>query len=157
MNGLNSLSGGYNTGYSAPGLDFSLFFKFLFGFGFVFFSIVFGGFVVRRYVYKEATTLSASFEKYGRLFSINVLLLAVSTLLLYLGVYSIAFIIVVINFTLLSGASAFAIADFEKTTNMDKFHQYLLGLFVNGIIIAIFFIVGSAIAGESLMTGMFGF
>lgn len=154
MGELSRLTGGYDS-YYGQGLDLGFFFKTFLGFAFIFFSIIFAGFVARRFVYQEASlTLATSFERYGRLFSVSILLFAVSSVLVMLNVFSLASLVLAINFFFLSGASAFALANFDNKNNLDKFYQYLLAMVVNTVIIFIFVLIGFSVAGESMFNGL---
>lgn len=153
--GFGSLVNSFaNTGYTAS-LDISVFFSLFFGLGFFFFSIIFAGFVVRQIVYKDKTmTFSGSFEFYGRLFGLNVLFFALSAIFAILRVYSLVALSFLVSYLTLSVSSSFAIANFEHTAKFDKLYQYLIGIIVNSIIIIIFFIIGSMVAGESALNNI---
>ncbi|MET3558883.1 uncharacterized membrane protein YidH (DUF202 family) [Streptococcus rupicaprae] len=151
MGELSSLTGGYY----GQGLDLGFFFKTFLAFAFIFFSIIFAGFVARRFVYQEKSlNLASSFERYGRLFSVSILLFVISSLLVMLNVFSLASLVLAINFFFLSGASAFALANFDNKNTLDKFYQYLLAMLVNAVIIIIFVYIGLSVAGESIMNGL---
>lgn len=163
VSGFNSLVNQFNTsvydsGYYGVGVDISLFFKIFLAMGFIFFSIIFAGFVVRRFVYKEEKmTFIKSFEWYGRLFSINIFLFALASLLIFLNIYSLGTLVLSFNFLVLTAASTYAISNFDKSSKFDKFYQYLLGMLVNGIIIFIFLTIGLSILGDSIYNGLIGF
>lgn len=145
----------YDTGYSM-GMGFGDYFKFFLAFGLLFASLVLSGFIVRKVVFKEQhLTLAQTFERYGRLFSLNILLFAVSALLLLLNVFGLAGIILTINLVILAAASTFAIANFDNGNPLDKFYQYLLAVLLNGLILGISLVLISSVVGDMFMGSLF--
>lgn len=148
----------YNTGYAGGGADFTILLKIFFGLAFVFFAVVFAGFIVKNFIYNDKTmTFERAFEFYGRLFSVNTLLFAISALLSLLSIYGLTSIISFLNLVVMSTASAFSIADFQNTSNIDKFYKYLIAAIVYALIITLFVMIGASITGEMLFNSLIGF
>lgn len=145
----------YDTGYSL-GLGFGDYFKFFLAFAMLFSALVISGFAVRKEVYKEQSlTLAQTFDRYGRLLSLNILLFAVSAFLLFLNIFGLAGIILMVNLVIFGAASTFAIANFENANPLDKFYQYLLALLLNAVILGVSMLLISAVVGDMFMGSLF--
>lgn len=151
---LSSYGGGPVTGPTTVG--FGSFITIFIGFAFIIFAIIFGGFVAKRFVYQDKEyTLSRCFEWYGRIFSLNILLLGLAVIFSLLGITTLVLILTLLNYSLFLAASAYALFHTKKTSDMDMFYKYLLAGFVYFIVLVIFISVGLSIAGEFLFKGIF--
>ncbi|MGT2910337.1 DUF6574 domain-containing protein [Streptococcus cameli] len=137
--------------------NFSIFFTVLLGFAFVNFAFILAGFAVKKFIYKEARfTFGYSFEWFGRLLSLNIILMAGSTLFAMLEVSSLSILLTALSNFLFIGASGYTLFHTVNHSNMDMFHKYLLASILYGVILAIFFAIGVSIAGEMLIDSLMG-
>ncbi|HFI0119524.1 TPA: DUF6574 domain-containing protein [Streptococcus suis] len=150
---------GYGSyGYQAPqfSLGLDILFKSFIGIFLIIFSIVFAGFVVKRYIYKEEQyTFAYTLEYYGRLFAVNAFLYAIAAVASLLGLFTISGIASWLALTAMSAASVYALANFKNTSNMDSFYRYILAIFVNGLIIFISTLIAFSIIGRMFLAGLF--
>lgn len=141
--GINSFVGsltGSSSSYVTNPVDVTALFMILVASGLFIFSMILGGFVVKRMVFQDTTfTFKKAFDYYGRLFSINILLTAVSTVFALLNVLPFALFLVLVSVFIFSIASTFAIAQTKGESRMDPFYKFLLAVIVNGVIALIFF------------------
>ncbi|AND78561.1 DUF6574 domain-containing protein [Streptococcus pantholopis] len=120
----------------------SAFFMILIAAALYIFSVIFSGFVARRLVYKETDfTFSKSFEWYGRLFSINIILSAVSAFFALIGLSLLSFFVLSVSVTIFGLATTFALAQSKNVSGMDMFYKYLIAILVNAVIMFLFSIV----------------
>lgn len=140
----------YNTGYNGVTVGFGVFFRIFFVVAFLFFGLILASFVARKIVYKDSRTLSDYFEWYGRLFSVNTLLFAVSAFFLLLMTYVMAGVVLFFNFFLLSSILAFSMANFEKVRSLDKIYQYIIAMLLNSIVLFLAYLIVGGIAGEMI-------
>ncbi|HFI0635288.1 TPA: DUF6574 domain-containing protein [Streptococcus suis] len=150
---------GYGSyGYQAPqfSLGLDILFKSFIGIFLIIFSIVFAGFVVKRYIYKEEQyTFAYTLEYYGRLFAVNAFLYAIAAVASLLGLFTISGIASWLALTAMSAASVYALANFKNTSNTDSFYRYILAIFVNGLIIFISTLIAFSIIGRMFLAGLF--
>ncbi|HFH9839203.1 TPA: DUF6574 domain-containing protein [Streptococcus suis] len=155
---FNGESGYGSYGYQAPqfSLGLDILFKSFIGIFLIIFSIVFAGFVVKRYIYKEEQyTFAYTLEYYGRLFAVNAFLYAIAAVASLLGLFTISGIASWMALTAMSAASVYALANFKNTSNMDSFYRYILAIFVNGLIIFISTLIAFSIIGRMFLAGLF--
>lgn len=137
-----------NMGY----MTFSGFITIFISLSFIYFAFIFGGFLVKKFIYKEESfTLLYSFEWFGRLLSLNVPLLVAILLFTMLGVTSFAMILTVATYFIFVAASNYTLFHATNYSQLDMFYKYLFATLLFGIVIAIFFVIGGTIAGELLI------
>ncbi len=130
-------------------VGFSAFIAIFVASGLYIFSVVFSGFVAKRLVYRDAEfTFAKSIEWYGRLFSINILLMGLASLFTLIGVYSLSSLLVIASIVLFGIASVFALAHSRDVSEMDMFYKYILAILVNAVVMFIFGLIASTIAAE---------
>lgn len=135
---LSDLSALAGTNYNNP-IGFQAFLIFCLVSVLSVFSVIFAGFVVKRFVFQDASfTFPNSFEWYGRHFAISLILVVVACLFALLGIATFAGYLLFASFALLGVVGTFNIArSLDTSNNMDKFYKYLLAFVVNILIIAI--------------------
>lgn len=146
----NNLSSLFNQAQTASNpVGFSAFIAIFVASGLYIFSVVFSGFVAKRLVYRDAEfTFAKSIEWYGRLFSINILLMGLASLFTLIGVYSLSSLLVIASIVLFGIASVFALAHSRDVSEMDMFYKYILAILVNAVVMFIFGLIASTIAAE---------
>lgn len=145
---IHSVSFGF---YSGPTFDFRLFLVSLIAAALVLFSIILGGFAVKRMVYKDGSfSFNKAFDWYGRLYAIVLPFVALSALFSLLGIMSVSLFLAWIGLVLIGVGATFALIYSKSSTSMDPFYKYLLAIIVNGVITFIF----TSIAFSLLMSLM---
>lgn len=133
-------------------VGFSAFMAILVGSGLYLFAIIFAGFVAKRFVYSDTQfTFTKAFDWYGRLFSVNIVLMAFTTLFVLIDVYSIAFILIVLSLLVFALATTFALAHSRDVSSLDMFYKYIIAVIVNGLVLFVFGVLSMMIAGEYLV------
>lgn len=140
---------------SAPAMNnpigLKAFFMILLGVGLYIFSIVFAGFVVKRFIYQESDfTFAKSFEWYGRLFATNVLLVIAAALFTLFGLYSLTGLLLTLATLIFGSAMTFALSRIERPAKTDDFHRFLLGMLVNAVILFFFLYIEMTLIAEYL-------
>lgn len=135
--------------YSGPGFDFRSFFMSILSAALVLFSVILGGFTVKRLVYRDDTfTFNKAFDWYGRLFAIVLPVVALATVMNLLRVLILGFFLNVFSVILVFVGATFALAFSKSRSNLDPFYKYLLAILVNGVIVLIFSFISSAMLGS---------
>ena len=139
--------------YNGPTFNFKVFFVSLIAAALFLFSIILGGFVVKRLVYQDRTfTFNKAFDWYGRLYAIVLPFIAVSALFALLGVIHLSLFFTWIGLLLVGVGATFALIYSKTSTSMDPFYKYLLAIIVNGVITLFFsFIAFSLLASIVMM------
>ena len=139
--------------YNGPTFNFKVFFVSLIAAALFLFSIILGGFVVKRLVYQDRTfTFNKAFDWYGRLYAIVLPFIAVSALFALLGVIHLSLFFTWIGLLLVGVGATFALIYSKTSTSMDPFYKYLLAIIVNGVITLFFsFIAFSLLASIAMM------
>lgn len=152
MNGINNYYSGSSTSLMSNPVGFSAFMAILVGAGLYLFAIIFAGFVTKRFVYSDTQfTLTKAFDWYGRLFSVNIVMMALATLFVLIDVYSIAFILIILSVLVFGLATTFALAHSRDVSSLDMFYKYILAVIVNGLVLFVFGVLSMMIAGEYLV------
>ena len=139
--------------YNGPTLNFKIFFVSLIAAALFLFSIILGGFVVKRLVYQDRSfTFNKAFDWYGRLYAIVLPFIAVSALFALLGIIHLSLFFTWIGLLLVGVGATFALIYSKTSSSMDPFYKYLLAIVVNGVITLFFsFIAFSLLASISMM------
>ena len=133
---IHSVSFGFYTGLT---FDFRLFLVSLIAAALVLFSIILGGFAVKRMVYKDGSfSFNKAFDWYGRLYAIVLPFVAFSALFSLLGIMSVSLFLAWLGLVLIGVGATFALIYSKSSTSMDPFYKYLLAIIVNGVITFIF-------------------
>ena len=146
---ISSVSFGF---YSGPTFDFRLFLVSLIAAGLVLFSIILGGFAVKRMVYKDGSfSFNKAFDWYGRLYAIVLPFVALSALFSLLGIMSVSLFLAWIGLVLIGVGATFALIYSKSSTSMDPFYKYLLAIIVNGVITFIFTFIAFSLLMSLMM------
>lgn len=146
---IHSVSFGF---YSGPTFDFRLLLVSLIAAGLVLFSIILGGFAVKRMVYKDGSfSFNKAFDWYGRLYAIVLPFVALSALFSLLGIMSVSLFLAWIGLVLIGVGATFALIYSKSSTSMDPFYKYLLAIVVNGVITFIFTFIAFSLLMSLMM------
>ena len=139
--------------YNGPTFNFKVFFVSLIAAALFLFSIILGGFVVKRLVYQDRSfTFNKAFDWYGRLYAIVLPFIAVSALFALLGIIHLSLFFTWIGLLLVGVGATFALIYSKTSSSMDPFYKYLSAIVVNGVITLFFsFIAFSLLASISMM------
>jgi len=103
--------------YNGPTFNFKVFFVSLIAAALFLFSIILGGFVVKRLVYQDRSfTFNKAFDWYGRLYAIVLPFIAVSALFALLGIIHLSLFFTWIGLLLVGVGATFALI-YSKTNN----------------------------------------
>ena len=146
---IHSVSFGF---YSGPTFDFRLFLVSLIAAALVLFSIILGGFAVKRMVYKDGSfSFNKAFDWYGRLYAIVLPFVALSALFSLLGIMSVSLFLSWLALVLIGVGATFALIYSKSSTSMDPFYKYLLAIIVNGVITFIFTFIAFSLLMSLMM------
>lgn len=139
--------------YNGPTFNFKIFFVSLIAAALFLFSIILGGFVVKRLVYQDGSfTFNKAFDWYGRLYAIVLPFIAVSALFALLGIIHLSLFFTWIGLLLVGVGATFALIYSKTNNSMDPFYKYLLAIIVNGVITIFFsFIAFSLLTSIAMM------
>ena len=139
--------------YNGPTFNFKIFFVSLIAAALFLFSIILGGFVVKRLVYQDRSfTFNKAFDWYGRLYAIVLPFIAVSALFALLGIIHLSLFFTWIGLLLVGVGATFALIYSKTNNSMDPFYKYLLAIIVNGVITIFFsFIAFSLLTSIAMM------
>ena len=138
--------------YSGPTFNFRLLLVSLIAVALVLFSIILGGFAVKRMVYKdESFSFNKAFDWYGRLYAIVLPFVALSALFSLLGIMSVSLFLAWISLVLIGVGATFALIYSKSSTSMDPFYKYLLAIIVNGVITFIFTFIAFSLLMSLMM------
>ena len=139
--------------YNGPTFNFKVFFVSLIAAALFLFSIILGGFVVKRLVYQDGSfTFNKAFDWYGRLYAIVLPFIAISALFALLGVIQLSLLFTWIGLLLVGVGATFALIYSKTNNSMDPFYKYLLAIIVNGVITLFFsFIAFSLLTSIAMM------
>ena len=130
--------------YNGPTFNFKVFFVSLIAAALFLFSIILGGFVVKRLVYQDRSfTFNKAFDWYGRLYAIVLPFIAASALFALLGVIHLSLFFTWIGLLLIGVGATFAF--------MDPFYKYLLAIIINGVITIIFSFIAFSLLASIIM------
>ena len=146
---IHSVSFGF---YSGPTFDFRLFLVSLIAAALVLFSIILGGFAVKRMVYKDGSfSFNKAFDWYGRLYAIVLPFVALSALFSLLGIMPVSLFLSWLALVLIGVGATFALIYSKSSTSMDPFYKYLLAIVVNGVITFIFTFIAFSLLMSLMM------
>ena len=135
-----------------PSLNFKVFFVSLIAAALFLFSIILGGFVVKRLVYQDGSfTFNKAFDWYGRLYAIVLPFIAISALFALLGVIQLSLLFTWIGILLIGVGATFALIYSKTNNSMDPFYKYLLAIIINGVITIIFSFIAFSLLASIIM------
>ena len=116
-----------------------------------FFSILMGGFVVKRFVDQNNDwTLDKTFQEYSRLFAIPILLTSMASFFAFFNSLKFAIFLCLISLVMILLANLYIISKPSKDSQTDSFYRLLLAFLVNGSILFLFFLAEMALVFDYL-------
>ena len=134
-----------------PSLNLFSVFSILVATSLFFFSILMGGFVVKRFVdQKNDWTLDKTFQEYSRLFAIPILLTSLASFFAFFNSLKFAIFLCLISLVMVLLANLYIISRPSKDSQTDPFYRLLLAFLVNGGILFLFFLAEIALVFDYL-------
>ncbi|MFS9152890.1 hypothetical protein QM855_08345 [Streptococcus infantis] len=134
-----------------PSLNLFSVFSILVATSLFFFSILMGGFVVKRFVDQDSDwTLERAFQEYGRLFALPLLLTGVASFFAFFNGLRFAALLCLISIGLVLLANLYTISRPSKDSKTDPFYRLLFAVLVNGSVLFLFFLAEMALVSDYL-------
>ena len=134
-----------------PSLNLFSVFSILVATSLFFFSILMGGFVVKRFVDQDSDwTLERAFQEYGRLFALPLLLTGVASFFALFNGLRFAALLCLISIGMLLLGNLYIISRPSKDSSTDPFYRLLLAVLVNGSVLFLFFLAEMALVSDYL-------
>ena len=116
-----------------------------------FFSVLMGGFVVKRFVDQNNDwTLEKTFQEHSRLFAIPILLTGLASFFAFFNSLRFAALLCLISIGLVLLANLYIISKPSKDSQTDPFYRLLLAFLVNGGVLFLFFLAEMALVFDYL-------
>ena len=134
-----------------PSLNLFSIFSILVATSLFFFSILMGGFVVKRFVNQDNDwTLEKALQEYSRLFALPILLTGIASFFAFFNSLRFAALLCLISIGLVLLANLYTISRPSKDSQTDSFYRLLLAFLVNGGILFLFFLAEMTLVFEYL-------
>lgn len=134
-----------------PSLNLFSIFSILVATSLFFFSILMGGFVVKRFVDQDSDwTLERAFQVHSRLFALPLLLTGIASFFAFFNSLRFAALLCLISIGLVLLANLYTISRPSKDSQTDPFYRLLLAFLVNGGILFLFFLAEMTLVFEYL-------
>ena len=134
-----------------PSLNLFSIFSILVATSLFFFSILMGGFVVKRFVNQDNDwTLEKALQEYSRLFALPLLLTGIASFFAFFNSLRFAALLCLISIGLVLLANLYTISRPSKDSQTDSFYRLLLAFLVNGGILFLFFLAEMILVFEYL-------
>lgn len=134
-----------------PSLNLFSVFSILVATSLFFFSILMGGFVVKRFVDQDNDwTLEKALQEYSRLFALPLLLTGIASFFAFFNSLRFAALLCLISIGLVLLANLYTISRPSKDSQTDSFYRLLLAFLVNGGILFLFFLAEMTLVFEYL-------
>ena len=134
-----------------PSLNLFSVFSILVATSLFFFSILLGGFVVKRFVDQDRNwTLEKALQEYSRLFALPILLTGIASFFAFFNSLRFAALLCLISIGLVLLANLYIISKPSKDSQSDPFYRLLLAFLVNGSILFLFFLAEMALVFDYL-------
>ena len=134
-----------------PSLNLFSIFSILVATSLFFFSILMGGFVVKRFVDQDRNwTLEKALQEYSRLFALPILLTGIASFFAFFNSLRFAVLLCLISIGLVLLANLYTISKPSKESQTDSFYRLLLAFLVNGSILFLFFLAEMALVFDYL-------
>ena len=134
-----------------PSLNLFSVFSILVATSLFFFSILMGGFVVKRFVDQDSDwTLERAFQAHSRLLAIPVLLTGIASFFALFNGLRFAVLLCLISIGLTLLANLYFISRPSKDSQTDPFYRLLLAFLVNGGVLFLFFLAEMALVFDYL-------
>ena len=134
-----------------PSLNLFSVFSILVATSLFFFSILMGGFVVKRFVDQDSDwTLERAFQEYGRLFALPILLTGVASFFAFFNGLRFAALLSLISLGMVLLGNLYIISKSSKDSKTDPFYRLLFAVLVNGSVLFLFFLAEMALISDYL-------
>lgn len=134
-----------------PSLNLFSIFSILVATSLFFFSILMGGFVVKRFVDQDRNwTLEKALQEYSRLFALPILLTGIASFFAFFNSLRFAALLCLISIGLTLLANLYIISRPSKDGQTDSFYRLLLAFLVNGGVLFLFFLAEMTLIFEYL-------
>ena len=134
-----------------PSLNLFSIFSILVATSLFFFSILMGGFVVKRFVDQDSDwTLERAFQVHSRLLAIPILLTGIASFFAFFNGLRFAALLCLISIGLTLLANLYIISRPSKDSQTDPFYRLLLAFLVNGGVLFLFFLAEMALVFDYL-------
>ena len=134
-----------------PSLNLFSIFSILVATSLFFFSILMGGFVVKRFVDQDSDwTLERAFQVHSRLLAIPVLLTGIASFFAFFNGLRFAALLCLISMGMVLLGNLYIISRPSKDSQVDSFYRLLLAFLVNGGILFLFFLAEMALVFDYL-------
>ena len=134
-----------------PSLNLFSIFSILVATSLFFFSILMGGFVVKRFVDQDRNwTLEKALQEYSRLFALPILLTGIASFFAFFNSLRFAVLLCLISIGLTLLANLYIISKPSKDSQIDPFYRLLLAFLINGSILFLFFLAEMALVFDYL-------
>ena len=134
-----------------PSLNLFSIFSILVATSLFFFSILMGGFVVKRFVDQDRNwTLEKALQEYSRLFALPILLTGIASFFAFFNSLRFAVLLCLISIGLSLLANLYIISKPSKDSQIDPFYRLLLAFLINGSILFLFFLAKMALVFDYL-------
>ena len=134
-----------------PSLNLFSIFSILVATSLFFFSILMGGFIVKRFVNQDNNwTLEKALQEYSRLFALPLLLTGIASFFAFFNSLRFAALLCLISIGLVLLANLYTISRPSKDSSTDPFYRLLLAVLVNGSVLFLFFLAEMALVFDYL-------
>lgn len=134
-----------------PSLNLFSIFSILVATSLFFFSILMGGFVVKRFVNQDSDwTLEKTLQEYSRLFALPILLTGIASFFAFFNSLRFAAILCFISVILVLLANLYIISRPSKDSQTDPFYRLLLAVLINSGVLFLFFLAEITLIFEYL-------
>ena len=134
-----------------PSLNLFSIFSILVATSLFFFSILMGGFVVKRFVDQDSDwTLERAFQVHSRLLAIPILLTGLASFFAFFNGLRFAALLCLISMGMVLLGNLYIISRPSKDSQVDSFYRLLLAFLVNGGILFLFFLAEMALVFDYL-------
>ena len=134
-----------------PSLNLFSIFSILVATSLFFFSILMGGFVVKRFVDQDSDwTLERAFQEYGSLFALPILLTGVASFFAFFNGLRFAALLSLISLGMVLLGNLYIISKSSKDSKTDPFYRLLFAVLVNGSVLFLFFLAEMALISDYL-------
>ena len=134
-----------------PSLNLFSIFSILVATSLFFFSILMGGFVVKRFVDQDSDwTLERAFQVHSRLLAIPILLTGIASFFAFFNGLRFAALLCLISMGMILLGNLYIISRPSKDSQVDSFYRLLLAFLVNGGILFLFFLAEMALVFDYL-------
>ena len=134
-----------------PSLNLFSIFSILVATSLFYFSILVGGFVVKRFVDQDNDwALEKALQEFSRLFALPILLTGIASFFAFFNSLRFAALLCLISIGLALLANLYTISRPSKDSQTDSFYRLLLAFLVNGSILFLFFLAEMALVFDYL-------